>query len=61
MDEDLLKRLHDAAQASVDVAIESADPATIRNWLTLIAREPLRYGMGDILQQGIRSAFCGRK
>jgi len=51
-----LKRLHDAAEQSLQVAIESGDPKIIGSWLTLIAREPSRYGLLDILRKGILKA-----
>ncbi len=51
-----LTRLHDAAQQSVTVAIESKNTETIRSWLILISREPLRYQLNDILQNAIISA-----
>lgn len=49
IDPEWLKRLHNAAEASVAVAIESGDAATILSWLKLISREPLRYDLSDIL------------
>ncbi len=51
-----LTRLHESAEASIKIAIESNSAETIRSWLTLIAREPLRYELGDILNEGIISA-----
>ncbi len=51
-----LERLHDSAEASVEVAIESADAATIQGWLTLISREPLRYELSDILRNAMLAA-----
>ncbi|GAB5492074.1 MAG: hypothetical protein Phog2KO_22890 [Phototrophicaceae bacterium] len=56
VDEKWLKRLHDSAKASVDIALQSKSAETIRSWLNLIAREPLRYELSDILHEGILSA-----
>jgi hypothetical protein len=49
-------RLHAAASTALRVAITDGDPPTIINWLTLIAREPLTYELGDILREGIQNA-----
>lgn len=51
-----LRRLHEAAQLGIEIVLESGDPIAISNWLTLIAREPLRYGLTDILQTGLIAA-----
>src|SRR5690606_3503060 len=48
-----LERLQIAALASMRVAISAADSTTIINWLRLISREPLSYGLSEILRQGI--------
>ena len=58
IDEKWLKRLHKSAKASVKIAIESQSAETIRSWLRLIAREPLRYGLSDILHDGILYKEC---
>lgn len=54
--EQWLQRLHDSATASVQVAIESGDAATIQGWLTLLSREPLRYELSDILRNAMFAA-----
>lgn len=51
-----LSRLKLAALWSLRVAINDADAATIANWLTLIAREPVNYDLGDVLHYGILAA-----
>lgn len=51
-----LERLHEAAHLSIQIALDSEDSEMVRSWLNLIAREPLRYGLTDILQQSIVSA-----
>jgi len=51
-----LARLHQSAQASVQVAIESGDAGTILSWLKLISREPLRYELSDILYEAMLAA-----
>ncbi|MEL6306960.1 MAG: hypothetical protein AAFQ52_02400 [Chloroflexota bacterium] len=56
LDPKWIARLHDAAKASVQIAIESQNPDMIRSWLTLIAREPLRYDLSDVLAEGLSSA-----
>jgi hypothetical protein len=56
MDERWLQRLHKSARMALDVAIQSADPITIANWLLLLAREPQRYELGDILHEGVLKA-----
>lgn len=48
-----LKRLHDAASRSLEIALESGDPNTISVWLTLLSREPLRYELAAILHRAI--------
>lgn len=51
-----LFRLRQAALAALHVAITDGDPETILNWLTLIAREPMNYDLGEILHHGILAA-----
>lgn len=51
-----LTRLHHSAKASIQIAVESKSAETIRSWLTLIAREPLRYELSNILSDAIVSA-----
>jgi hypothetical protein len=55
-DEKWLKRLHQSAENSLQIAIQSSDSETIFSWLTLLAREPSRYALGDILYDGILAA-----
>ena len=45
--------LHEAAEHSLDIAISSSDTTTLSNWLRLISREPVRYGLGPVLNAGI--------
>lgn len=52
-----LPRLKLAALYSLRVAIMDADAATIVNWLTLIAREPLAYDLTDVLHSGLLAAL----
>ncbi|MBE2268007.1 MAG: hypothetical protein IAE80_07220 [Anaerolinea sp.] len=49
-------RLRAAALASLRVAILDGDAETVLNWLRLIAREPVNYGLGEILHNGILAA-----
>jgi hypothetical protein len=51
-----LPRLKLAATASLQVAIRDGDADTIGQWLTLIAREPANYDLGDVLHQAIQDA-----
>ncbi len=51
-----LPRLKMAALWSLRVAINDADAETIMSWLTLIAREPAHYNLGDVLHYGILAA-----
>jgi hypothetical protein len=55
-DERWLARLHKSAKHSVDVAIASAEATTIASWLQLLAREPQRFELGDVLHEGILRA-----
>ncbi|MGB1285474.1 MAG: hypothetical protein ACPG7F_02980 [Aggregatilineales bacterium] len=55
-DEDWLTRLHEAAKRSLDVAISSGDTPTLISWLELIAREPGRYNLKEILHGGLLTA-----
>ncbi len=52
-----LPRLKLAALYSLRVAINDADSATVISWLTLIAREPLTYDLGDVLHYGLLAAL----
>jgi hypothetical protein len=52
-----LPRLHHSARSALNIALESADPPTIASWLQLLAREPERYGLGEILREGILGAL----
>ncbi len=51
-----LSRLKIAALYSLRVAINDADTDTIVSWLTLVAREPIGYDLGDVLHYGILAA-----
>jgi hypothetical protein len=51
-----MPRLREAAERSLQVAIRDGDIETILNWLSLIAREPATYGLGDVLHEAILSA-----
>jgi hypothetical protein len=51
-----LPRLRVAAERSLQVAVSDSDTETLLNWLTLIAREPATYGLGDVLHEAILSA-----
>jgi hypothetical protein len=51
-----LPRLHAAAERSLQVAVSDGHSDILMNWLTLIAREPVTYGLGDVLHEAILSA-----
>ncbi len=51
-----IPRLQQAALASLRVALEHGDDATMINWLTLIAREPAHYELSGVLHQMILEA-----
>lgn len=51
-----LGRLQDAAEQSLQVALESGDPETLASWLTLLAREPSRYNLAEVLREGVLAA-----
>lgn len=55
-DETWLPLLHDAAQASLQIAVNQSESESIIEWLRLIAREPTSYQLNDILREGIRLA-----
>src|SRR5664279_4813986 len=55
-DERWAERLKVAALASLRVAILDGDAETAINWLRLIAREPARYDLGEVVHYGIFSA-----
>jgi hypothetical protein len=50
------QRLQSAALCSLQVAITDGDTETLVNWLKLVAREPLIYGLNDVLHQAILAA-----
>lgn len=56
LDERWLARLKLAAQMALEVAISDGDTETLNNWLKLIAREPAKYNLGDVLHNGILAA-----
>ncbi|HEX2906441.1 MAG TPA: hypothetical protein VHO69_06240 [Phototrophicaceae bacterium] len=45
-----------AALSSLRIAINDGTTETIMNWLTLVAREPATYDLGDVLHYGILAA-----
>jgi hypothetical protein len=51
-----LTRLQAAAFASLQVAITDGDTETVTNWLRLVAREPERYKLGEILHGALLAA-----
>lgn len=51
-----LPRLKLAALFSLRIAINDGSAETITNWLTLVAREPANYDLGDVLHYGILAA-----
>ena len=51
-----LPRMRQAAERSLQVAITDGDIETLLNWLTLVAREPATYGLGEVLHEAILSA-----
>lgn len=51
-----IPRLQSAAMAALQVAILDGDSETVVNWLKLVAREPLNYNLGEVLQQAILAA-----
>ncbi|MCU0515085.1 MAG: hypothetical protein MUE40_21220, partial [Anaerolineae bacterium] len=51
-----LARLHAAARQSLLVAVEQGDSTTVIEWLRLIAREPARYQLGEMLYTGLLAA-----
>ncbi|MEO0561641.1 MAG: hypothetical protein AAF125_05990 [Chloroflexota bacterium] len=51
------KRLHDAAERSLDVTFDTGDAELILSWLRLLAREPERFGLEDVLTEGITRAL----
>ncbi len=50
------ERLHVAALASMRLALEEAESATIIEWLRLISREPASYDLAPILHQALLAA-----
>lgn len=56
LDERWLERLRQAARAALRVALTDGDPTTVISWLKLIAREPIAYGLADILKAAIDAA-----
>lgn len=51
-----LRRLRNAAQSSMNVALDSENPELIASWLRLIAREPNRFELDTVLRDGLRAA-----
>jgi len=56
IDDRWLERLRTSAIRSLEIAIEDGDAGTLVNWLRLIAREPNRYRLGNVLHEGILAA-----
>ncbi len=52
-----LQRLHTAAQHSLEIALDSEDPSLILSWLRLIAREPQRFELDDVLNFGLKQSL----
>lgn len=52
-----LVRLHDAAEQSLWVALDSEEPSLILSWLRLLAREPRRFLLGDVVQRGMQASL----
>lgn len=51
-----LRRLREAAHAALQVAIQEGDADTLLEWLQLVAREPVQYGLSEVLHAGITHA-----
>lgn len=51
-----LPRLHRSARRAFALVLESADASSIMSWLQLLAREPERYEMGEIVHDAILGA-----
>ncbi len=51
-----LERLQKAAAAALEVATTNAAASTTADWLTLIAREPAKYELGEVLHKGLLAA-----
>jgi hypothetical protein len=51
-----LERLTQAANAALRVALDEGDVEVVRNWLRLLAREPLAYGLAPALDAGLDAA-----
>jgi len=56
VNETWLPHLHQAAQKSLEVAIQEGDVGTLAGWLELIAHEPLVYQLQGILRDSILAA-----
>ena len=52
-----LERLSQAASAALSVAITDGDADIVRNWIRLLAREPLSYALTPVLVQGLIDAL----
>ncbi|MFN8378902.1 MAG: hypothetical protein U0452_09545 [Anaerolineae bacterium] len=52
-----LSRLAQAAAAALNVAVSEGDVEIVRNWLRLLAREPLSYGLTPTLANGLETAL----
>lgn len=56
MNERWLPRLSAAAVVSLHIAINDGDSDTLISWLRLIAREPVSYKLGAVLEEGLLAA-----
>lgn len=50
------ERLHAAAEQALSLAIFASDSTTLFSWLNLIAREPVRFELGEVLCAGISAS-----
>lgn len=52
-----LERLAQAARAALRMAVDEGDVEIVRNWLRLLAREPLTYGLTTLLAEGLETSL----
>jgi hypothetical protein len=52
-----LERLALAAGAALSIALADGDADIVRNWIRLLAREPLGYGLTPVLEHGLIDAI----
>ena len=53
-----LDRLREAANAALSVAVGEGDVEVVRDWLRLLIREPLSYGLTPALDAGLDTALA---